>query len=121
MEAEKILVASVALFTGLLILVLFVYFFSYPAPSLDFSPTSLDLGASGYECNPGDELPCEDERGCPGSRICLHGEWSSCTVREECTPGETRFCPTGGCSNGIQVCDSCSHWGPCLPSGCSSG
>jgi hypothetical protein len=102
-------------FTGAIILAVFVAFYSPPDPSSRFQPTPVQLGPGGGECTPGEEAPCEGEDGCAGVSTCLHGSWSPCHVPKECEPGEKRFCNSGGCTNGIQVCGSCGSWGACLP------
>ncbi len=67
------------------------------------------------ECNPGDSEPCTVD-GCPGSRVCISGEWSTCRREPiDCVPGSKRRCPLGGCRWGVQYCDRCGRWGVCQP------
>jgi hypothetical protein len=84
--------------------------------SAGIAPTILIFGPSGdEECISGATSECKTDGGCEGERVCMHGFWSGCFVRDECTPGEERFCNALGCTSGVQKCNECGQWGECGP------
>lgn len=114
MDWRPIAAIGAFIFTGAVILGMFLALYAPPSPSSYFRPTVIETGQAQGECTSGETAPCKED-GCEGTKTCLHGSWSSCVLPNQCEEGERQFCPLPGCSNGVQVCSSCSEWGPCLP------
>jgi hypothetical protein len=116
LEAKSIAIAIIFVLVGVVIIATFITLFKPPDASSSFTPTTMQLGTpTAEECVSGMQESCWDENRCPGTRTCEHGTWSSCAIPNECTPGEKEYCATGGCANGVQKCNNCGQWGPCLP------
>jgi len=53
-------------------------------------------------------------RGCPGSSVCVEGEWHGCKWDTICSPGSIEPCLSYGCAYAYKVCNECgTGYGQC--------